>query len=80
MKNLKLFKDHHVRAFLIILMSLKEGMTVRWVISDKSIDGNNSIKTRLVARGFEEGEDSPIRRDWPICTKESLRLTLVTAF
>ena len=31
-----------------------------------------------MARGFEEGEDSSIRRDSPTCTKESLRLTLVT--
>ena len=42
--------------------------------------GNNSIKALFVARDFEEGEDSPIRRDWQICTKESLRLTLVTDF
>ena len=52
---------------------------VRWVISEKLIDGNNYIKARLVARGFEEGEDSPIKRDSPTCMKESLRLTLVTA-
>ena len=32
-----------------------------------------------MARGFEEGEDSPIERDSTTCTKESLRLTLVTA-
>ena len=32
-----------------------------------------------MARGFEEGEDSSIRRDSPTCMKESLRLTLVTA-
>ena len=32
-----------------------------------------------MARGFEEGEDSSIRRDLPTCMKESLRLTLVTA-
>ena len=32
-----------------------------------------------MAGGFEEGEDSPIRRDSPICIKERLRRTLVTA-
>ena len=32
-----------------------------------------------MARGFEEGEDNPIRRDSPTCMKGSLRLTLVTA-
>ena len=32
-----------------------------------------------MARSFEEGEDSSIRRDSPTCMKESLRLTLVTA-
>ena len=31
-----------------------------------------------MVRGFEEGEGSPIRRDSPTCTKESLRFTLVT--
>ena len=75
--NLQNWKDHDV--FTEIPDDGQKRITVRWVISEKSIDGNNSTKARLVARGFEEGEDSSIRRDSPTCMKETLRLTLVTA-
>ena len=76
-RELQNWKDHDV--FTEIADDGQKRITVRWVISEKSIDGNNSIKARLVARGFKESEDSSIRRDSPTCTKESLRLTLVTA-
>ena len=76
-RELQNWKDHDV--FTEITDDGQKRITVHWVISEKSIDGNNSIKARLVARGFGKGEDSPIRRDSPTSTKESLRLTLVTA-
>ena len=76
-RELQNWKDHDV--FTEIADDGQNGITVHWIVSEKSIDGNSSIKARLVARGFEEGEDSSIRRDSPTCMKESLRLTLVTA-
>ena len=74
--ELQNWKDH---IFNKIPDDGEKGITVHWVISEKSIHGNNSIKAQLMARGFEEGEGSSIRRDSPTCMKESLRLTLVTA-
>ena len=76
-KELKNWKDHDV--LTEIADDSQKRISVCWVVSEKSIDGNNSIKAQLVARGLEEGEDSPIRKDSPTCMKESMRLTLVTA-
>ena len=49
-----------------------------WVTTRKYIKGKKKIKTRLVARGFEE-DSSDIRKDSPTCARESLRLVFVTA-
>ena len=45
---------------------------VRWVFTEKYIDGKRNIKARLVARGFEEGH---LDQNYsPACSKECLRL------
>ena len=49
-------------------------ISVRWVITEKIIDGITRMKARLVARGFEEIENHNIRKDSPTCGKENLRL------
>ena len=46
----------------------------RWVITEKINEDNSSkIKTRLVARGFEE-DSSEFQTDSPTCSRETLRL------
>ena len=50
---------------------------VRWVITEKTKNGNSVVKARLVARGFEE--ELMERTDSPTCSKESLRLVLSIA-
>jgi len=50
-------------------------MSLRWVVTPKIIDGQPSVKARLVARGFEELQD--FRTDSPTCSKEGLRLVLI---
>ena len=49
-------------------------VSVRWVVTPKVINGENSVKARLVARGFEENGD--FRKDSPTCMRESIRLVL----
>ena len=48
-------------------------ITVRWVITEKYHDQKLVKKARLVARGFEE-DDNSTRNDSPTCSKNILRL------
>ena len=48
---------------------------VRWVITQKP---EGPVKARLVALGFQESSNE-IRKDSPICNKDSIRLLLMTA-
>ena len=48
---------------------------MRWVITETGQDKNKKIKTRLVARGFEE--DSNFQVDSPTAQKASIKLFLV---
>ena len=50
-------------------------VSVRWIISEKIVEGIPKIKARLVARGYEE-DSSDIKTDSPTCCKEALRLAL----
>ena len=50
----------------------------RWVLTEKFKDGEKKVKARLVARGFEEA-DIELIVESPTCTKESVRLVMVTA-
>ena len=50
-------------------------MSLRWVVTPKIINGQPSVKARLVARGFEELQD--FRTDSPTCSKEGLRIALL---
>lgn len=52
----------------------KTPITLRWILTEKRVDGNRVVKARLVARGFEENFDE--RCDSPTCSKEYLRLAL----
>ena len=50
-------------------------ISVKWVNTSKFVNGERRIKSRLVARGFQEKQDD-ILTDSPTCAKESLRLVL----
>lgn len=54
----------------------QEKISVRWVVTEK-VDGENIVKARLCARGFEEIQD--FRKDSPTCSKESVRVVLSLA-
>ena len=51
-------------------------ITLRWVNTYKMINGQKKIKSRLVARGFEENQEVPWT-DSPTCAKETLRILLI---
>ena len=49
-------------------------MSLRWVLKPKVIEGVQSMKARLVARGFEESIN--FRTDSPTCLHSSVRIVL----
>ena len=51
-------------------------ISTRWVFTDKLSNGDNILKARLVARGFQDKDACNIRNDSPTCSKESLRIVL----
>ena len=44
---------------------------VRWVITEKIVEGITKTRARLVARGFEEIKASNIRKDSPTSGKKT---------
>ena len=53
-------------------------ISVRWVITERVVNGNIETKARLVARGFEE-DTSHLQKDAPTCSTEAVRLTVSIA-
>ena len=53
-------------------------ITVRWVITEKMVDGVLVIKARLVVRGFEENTQN-MQKDAPTCSREAIRLLVTIA-
>ena len=52
----------------------QQAISVKWVVTEKMIDGAMGVKARLVARGFEEVKD--FRTDSPTLSREGMRVTL----
>ena len=50
-------------------------ISVKWIVTEKYVEGRKKLKARLVARGFEES-DFDFQSDSPTCSKDSLRITL----
>ena len=51
-------------------------VTVKWVLSEKIIEGKKTEKARLVARGYEDNTDG-VATDSPCINKESLRIAFM---
>ena len=53
-------------------------INLRWVLSEKYVNGKLNVKTRLVAKGFQDVQEMThkIRRGSPACNKENIRLCL----
>ena len=51
---------------------------VRWVITQKVVDGKVGTKARLVVRGFEENT-SNLQKDSPTCSREAIRILIAIA-
>ena len=51
-------------------------ISLRWVLKPKMINGQQSLKARLCARGFEE--EQGFRTDSPTCSREGVRLAITT--
>ena len=66
--ELQKFKDNNV--YSEVPDEGQETITVKWVITEK--EGGN-VKSRLVARGFEEQTDH-IHKDSPTCSRDTLRI------
>ena len=66
------------KVFDVVPYTNQKTISSRWVPTERYKDGKKIIKTRLVARGFEE-DSSKIRKDSPTCGRESLRLVFLAA-
>ena len=74
LEELKKWRDNDI--YEQITFQRHSCITLRWVNTYKMINGQNKIKSRLVARGFEENQEVPWT-DSPICAKETLRILLI---
>src|SRR5215469_9827209 len=54
----------------------QKAISTRWILKNKMINGEEEIKARLVARGFEEKEMKN-QTDAPTCSPETLKMVLV---
>ena len=69
-KELQKWNEHNV--YTEVDNEGQDYITTRWVITETFIDNNRKVKARLVARGFEEGDLSTLRKDSPACGKENI--------
>ena len=53
-------------------------ISVRWVITEKVVEGKVVTKARLVVRGFEENT-SDLQKDSPTCSREAIRILIAIA-
>ena len=51
-------------------------ITTRWVLKTKMVNGKETVKARLCARGFQELQD--FRIDSPTCSRESVHMLLLS--
>ena len=75
LRELKSWKDNNV--FTEVENDNQPCVSTKWVMKPKVIDGKDSMKARLVLRGYEEEVD--FRTDSPTCTFESVRLVMAIA-
>ena len=78
MEELKKWRDDDV--YEQITFQRQSCITLRWVNTYKMMNGQKKIKSRLVARGFEENQEVPWT-DSSTCAKETLRnlLTVIAS-
>ena len=74
-KELENMKRHNV--YELVPFCGQKTISTRWVFTEKVQNNNSKIKARLVARGFEENAPD-LRVDSPTCSRESMRLVLLT--
>ena len=53
-------------------------VSTKWVITEKIKNAKKIVKARLVAKGFEE-DSRNLKTDSPTCSRESMRLVMLTA-
>ena len=53
-------------------------ISVRWVITEKMVNGVLVIKARLVVRGYEENTEN-MQKDAPTCSREAIRILITIA-
>ena len=70
-KELKNWIDHDV--YEEVEDKGQNCISVTWVITEKTSDGKQIVKARLVARGYEEEDKDSLRTDSPTISKDNLR-------
>ena len=74
LQELQSWFDHNVYAE--VPNDDQKNISTRWVLREKFVKGNNTMKARLVARGFEEDHLAKLCTDLPTCGKESLQIVI----
>ena len=74
LEELKKWRDNDV--YEQITFQRQSCITLRWVNKYKMINGQKKIRSRLVARSFEENQEVPWT-DSPTRAKETLRILLI---
>ena len=49
-------------------------VNLKWVTKPKIVNGEHTVKCRLVAKGYEDLEN--VRKDSPCCSKDAIRITI----
>ena len=75
LKELQSWKDNNV--YTEVEDQNQSCVSIKWVMKPKIINGVNSMKARLVLRGYEEEVD--FRTDSPTCMIESVRVLMALA-
>ena len=75
-KQMELDNWNNLKVYEEVPFTGQSLISVRWVLTEKYINGNSTIKAHLVARGFEEPNLDAMRKDSPTCCKENFRILL----
>ena len=72
--ELKSWIEHQV--YTQVLHQGQPKICMRWVYTNRESNGKQTIKARLVMKGFQDKDAENIRNNSPKCSKESMRVIL----
>ena len=74
-KEIENMKNNDV--YELVPFTGQKTISTKWIITEKIKEGKKKVKARIVAKGFEENNHG-LRTDSPTCSRESMRLVMLT--